>query len=96
MIYPEFRAYSVVFALRSVAWSSAVGAWFAVARMWLGAPKYLVWAPVIAARLWGKSRERDSTRTRRRFGSGTSRASRASRRTASVGSSGCQSREGGG
>ena len=22
--------------------------------MWLGAPKYLVWAPVIAARLWGE------------------------------------------
>jgi len=39
---------------RGFAWSSAVGVWFAVARMWLGAPKYLVWAPVIAARLWGE------------------------------------------
>jgi hypothetical protein len=41
---------------RGFAWSSAVGAWFAVARMWLGAPKYLVWAPVIAARLWGDAK----------------------------------------
>jgi hypothetical protein len=36
---------------REFAWVSAVGLLFAVARIWLGAPKHLVWAPLLATRL---------------------------------------------